>query len=111
IPSNFILLRRHRMRIPSNAASLARLVAALFAAPVIAHAMPAGLATHAFGTSSTASSGTTSSTPAPVIISAAPSASGTTTSGAGGTSAGAVIAPTNTTTVDQRNAQTANAVQ
>ncbi len=42
------------MRNPIHAASLARLVAALFAAPVIAYAMPASIVTHSFGTSSPA---------------------------------------------------------
>lgn len=99
------------MRKPTPASSLARLVAVLFAAPVIAHAFPAAIVTHSFGTTSggsTGASGITTSTPT-VISSPAPAAS----SGSSGSSSGTatMIAPTNTTKTDQRAAATNDAVQ
>jgi len=98
------------MRKTTNAASPARLIAALFAAPVIAHA---AVATHSFGMSSPAASGpaTRTTTTGTEVTAPAPASSGTTSSGSSGTDAGTVIQPTNTTKVDQRNAQTNDAVQ
>ena len=88
------------------AASLASLVALLFAAPVIAHA---ALATHSFGTSTSASAGPSVVNVAPTQMTnsqpAAPS------SGTGSTASNTVIAPTNTTKTDQRAAATDQAVQ
>ncbi|HSS27181.1 MAG TPA: hypothetical protein VLL50_04460, partial [Usitatibacter sp.] len=76
------------------------------AAPVIAHA---ALATHSFGTSTSASTGPSVVNVAPTTISnsqpAAPA------SGTGSTASGTVIAPTNTTQSDQRAAATNQAVQ
>ena len=95
------------MRPTPTAVSLARLVALLFAAPLIAHA---ALPTHSFGTSSNASSGpmvTTASMPA--ISNAAASSAGSGSSGSTATST--VIAPTNTTKSDQRAAATDQAVR
>ncbi|HEX3062958.1 MAG TPA: hypothetical protein VHP55_09800 [Usitatibacter sp.] len=101
------------MRKPTPAASLARLVAVLFAAPVIAHALPAAVAVHSSsGTSSSAStsSGTIANAPAGMgLTSTAPAASSSGSSGSTGSSASTT--PTNTTTTDQRAAATAQAAQ
>lgn len=87
------------------AASLASLVALLFAAPVIAHA---ALPTHSFGTS-TSSSGPSVVNVAPTTITSPPPAAPA--SGTGSTASNTVIAPTNTTQSDQRAAATDQAVQ
>ena len=97
------------MRPTPTAASLARLVALLFAAPVIAHA---ALATHSFGTTSNASGPSVTTASMPVISNTRRTASSSGSSGSSGSSAGnTVIAPTNTTQTDQRAAATNQAVQ
>jgi len=88
-----------------TAASLASLVALLFAAPVIAHA---ALPTHSFGTSTSASGPSVVSAAPTTITSPVPAAPA---SGTGSTTSNAIIAPTNTTQSDQRAAATNEAVQ
>jgi len=104
------------MRKPTPAASLARLVAVLFAAPVIAHALPAAVAVHSSsGTSSSASTsgGSIANAPAGMgLTSTAPAASSSGTSGSSGTTGSSGSnASTNTTTTDQRAAATTQAAQ
>jgi hypothetical protein len=94
-------MRRHT----PTAASLASLVALLFAAPVIAHA---ALPTHSFGTSTSASGPSVVSAAPTTMTSPVPAAPA---SGAGSTASNTIIAPTNTTQSDQRAAATDQAVQ
>lgn len=103
------------MRKPAPAATLARLVAVLFAAPVIAHAFPAAIAFHIMTNGST-SGGTTNGTVAPTNNTTAapitaPAPASSSGSSASSSSSGTSLAPTNTTSTDQRAAATSQAVQ
>jgi len=96
------------MRPTPTAASLTRLVAPLFAAPVIAHA---ALPTHSFGTTSNSTGPSVTTVPMPTISNTAPTAPSGGSGSSGSTASNTVIAPTNTTKTDQRAAATDQAVQ